>query len=195
MTQEARSHDANARLTALIPRLMSFARLIQGLANRFKGAARSLAVSGVISGLILAWLASHGWQLSSTVSLILGVILLLPGLVLGWCWYVLEEASNLPQRLISWVNRVGGYAGEVRQRMGGEAGAAPSTARVSDLKQLGGLAFDIASMGLDSRDLISILGGTLSFTNPVFLIVLLVATGLIALLDTVAIISALVAIF
>lgn len=195
MNQEPIPHESNVRLSALVPKLMNFARVIQGLANRFKGAARSLAISGVISGLILTWFASHGWELSGTATWILGVLLLLPGTVLGWCWYVLEEASNLPQRLTHWVNRVGGYAGEVRHRVAGDTGPASGNPKVSDLRQLGGLAFDIASMGLDGRDLLSILGGTLSFTNPVFLIVLLAATGLIALIDIVAVISTLVSIF
>lgn len=192
---ETTSSAPNARLAGLIPKLMNFARLIQGLANRFEGSARTLTLSGLLSGLILSWLASRSWELSTTVTLILGTLLLLPGLVLGWCWYVLHEAANLPQRLASWVGRVGGYAGDVRQRLSGEAEPAPSEAKVSDLRQLGGLAFDIASMGLDSRDLLSILGGTLSFTNPIFLIVLIAAAALIVLLDLIAVISSLVAIF
>jgi len=50
-------------------------------------------------------------------------------------------------------------------------------------------------MGIDATDLLGILGGTLSFTNPIFLLVLSIAAGLIILLDFTALITGLVALF
>jgi hypothetical protein len=47
-------------------------------------------------------------------------------------------------------------------------------------------------MGVDAKDLLSIFGGTLSLTNPVFPLVLAIAAGLIMLLDIGAIIAGLV---
>ncbi len=178
-----------------LPRLMGFARLVQGLANRFKGMARLLALTGLASALLLTWLTTRAWSLPVTWSLVLAVLLLLPGLVVGWSWYVLEEASNLPQRLTAWLGQARNYAGDVVQRLQSDPATAPRASRFSDLKQLGGLAYEIAAMGIDSRDLLSILGGSLSLSNPLFLLVLTIAAGLIVLLDIGAVIAGLVSVF
>lgn len=185
----------NQKLIDFLPRIMGFARLVQNLANRFKGVARFLTLSGLASALLLAWLATRAWGLSVTWSVLLGVILLLPGLVVGWSWYVLEEASNLPQRLTAWVGQARNYAGDVVQRLQTDPAVAQKVGKLRDLKQLGGLAYEVASMGMDSRDLLSILGGSLSLTNPIFLLVLTIAAGLIVLLDIVAAITGLVSVF
>jgi hypothetical protein len=60
---------------------------------------------------------------------------------------------------------------------------------------LGGLTYEIASMGIDATDLLGILGGTLSFTNPIFLLVLTISAGLIIMLDITAVIAGLAALF
>lgn len=185
----------NKKLLDFLPRIMGFARLVQNLANRFKGIARFLALTGLASGLLLVWLATRAWGLSGLWSVLLGGVLLLPGLVVGWSWYVLEEASNLPQRLSTWLSQAGQYAGDVVQRLQSDPATAPRASKFSDLKQLGGLAYEIASMGLDSRDLLSILGGSLSLTNPIFLLVLTISAGLIVLLDIGAVIAGLVSVF
>ncbi|RQW82937.1 MAG: hypothetical protein EHM62_02820 [Methylococcus sp.] len=126
-------------------------------------------------------------------ALLLGVVLLLPGLVVGWSWYVLEEASNLPQRLTAWLGQARNYAGDVVQRLQNDPAVAQKVGKVRDLKQLGGLAFEIASMGIDSRDLLGIFGGSLSLTNPLFLLMLTISAGLIVLLDIGAVIGGLIA--
>jgi hypothetical protein len=192
-TTDGTTHSIDAPLAGIGPKSMGFARLVQNLANRFKGLARALTVTGLLSGLLLAWFATRAWGLSVTVAVILGVVLILPGLVLGWCWYVLDEASSLPQRLTAWLSRAGGYAGGVHQRLQGEEDQAEGKARVSDIKKLAGLAYEVASMGIDSRDLMSIFGGSLSLANPVFLIVLAVSAVLIVLLDIGAVIAGLFA--
>lgn len=186
---------ASEKLGAIIPKLMGFARMVQNLANRFIGLARFLTLSGLLSALLLAWLATRAWELSVITAVLLGVFLILPGLVLGWVWYVLDEASNLPQRLTAWAGQARDYAGDVVQRLQSGSPPAEKATRVTDLKQLGGLAYEITSMGVDAKDLLSILGGTLSLTNPVFLLVLGIAAGLIVLLDIAAFITGLVAVF
>lgn len=182
----------NQKLIEFLPRIMGFARLVQNLANRFKGIARFLALTGLASALLLVWLATRSWGLSLIWSVLLGVVLLLPGLVVGWSWYVLEEAGNLPQRLTAWLGQARNYAGDVVQRLQNDPAVAQKVGKVRDLKQLGGLAFEIASMGIDSRDLLGIFGGTLSLTNPIFLLVLTISAGLIVLLDIGAVIAGLI---
>lgn len=188
---ETSRQPAGRKPADIIPKLMRFARMVQNLANRFKGLTRFMAVSGLVSALLLDWLMVRAWGWSGLTAVILGTILILPGLLLGWCWYLLDEAGSLPQRLAAWTGQARDYAGGVAQRVkGGEPPAEPA-ARVSDLRQLGGLAYEITSMGLDAKDLLSILGGTLSLTNPIFLLVLAIAAGLIVLLDVAALIWAL----
>lgn len=182
----------NQKLIEFLPRIMGFARLVQNLANRFKGIARFLALTGLASALLLAWLATRAWGLSVIWSVLLGVVLLLPGLVVGWSWYVLEEAGNLPQRLTAWLGQARNYAGDVVQRLQNDPAVAQKVGKIRDLKQLGGLAFEIASMGIDSRDLLGIFGGSLSLTNPIFLLVLTISAGLIVLLDIGAVIAGLI---
>lgn len=182
-------------LADLLPKLMGFARLVQNLANRFKGLARWLAISGVLSALLLDWLTVRAWDLSATWAVVLGTLLLLPGLVLGWSWYVLAEASNLPQRVAQWAGQAKHLAGGVAQRLLADKPPAETSGRLGDLRKLGGLTYDIAAMGLDATDLMAILGGTLSFTNPVFLLVLAISAGLIVLLNLMATIMALIALF
>ena len=63
-----------------------------------------------------------------------------------------------------------------------------SRGRFSDLRALGGLAFDITSMGLDASGLMAILGGALSVTNPIYPLLLGVSVALIGLLDIIALI-------
>jgi len=195
MTIEKTQTPAGGALVELLPRLMGFARLIQSLANRFKGLARNLALTGLGSALLLDWLATRSWGLSVTWAVVLGVILLAPGLILGWSWYVLEEAGNLPQRITQWASQAKNFAGDMVQRLQAEKPAAGSKGRLTDLKGLGGLTYEIASMGIDATDLLGILGGTLSFTNPIFLLVLTISAGLIIMLDITAVIAGLAALF
>ncbi|MFN5745226.1 MAG: hypothetical protein ACK443_03955 [Methylococcaceae bacterium] len=187
------AHPAETTFEKMLPRLTRFASVIQNLANRFKGLTRFLAVTGVVSALMLDWFASRAWGLSLTTAALLGAVLMLPGLVLGWCWYVLDDAGNLPQRLSTWVGQARHYAGDVKQRLQADAPATSGRGRLSDLKQLGGLAYDITAMGSDARDLLTVLGGSLTLTNPVFLLILAISVGLIGLLDLTAAITALLA--
>ena len=182
-------------LATLTPRLMGFARLIRNLAHRFKGVARFLAVSGLLSGLWLAWYAAHGFGWSTAAALAVGVVLLLPALLLGWCWYVLDQACDLPERLGVWLSRAKGYAGETLQRLADTDTAAAPRSRLGDLGQMGGLLYELRSMHEDSRDLMMVFGGSLALTNPLSLLVIGLSAGLILLLDLGALLTGLAALF
>jgi hypothetical protein len=186
--------NQDPRRQKVVDHVLRFAEVLQGLSQRFKGVARNLTLSGLAAALVLDLVMRNAWAWSPTVSLIVGVFLALPALVVGWGWYVLEEATGLPERLVHWFGGAKSYAGTVVQRVQGEqTGEVPS--RLSDLKALGGLAFEITSLGLDTTGLLSILGGALSVTNPIYLLVLGIAVGLIVLLDISAVIAGLAALF
>jgi len=183
------------RRNAFVSRVLSFAELLQGLSMRFKGAARNLTLSGALAALVLDLLMRHTWDWSLTLSLFVGLLLLLPVLIVGWGWYVLSEATGLPGRLLTWFGSARDYAGTVGTRLKADERPSKPESRFSDLRALGGLAFEITSMGLDASGLLAIFGGALSVTNPIYLLLVTISVGLIALLDLIALIAALVALF
>ena len=186
--------NQDPRRQKVVDHALRFAEVLQGFSQRFKGLARNLTLSGLAAALFLDLVMRHAWAWSPTVSITVGVFLALPALVVGWGWYVLEEATGLPERLVNWFGGAKSYAGTVVQRVQGEStGESPS--RLSDLKALGGLAIEITSLGLDATGLLSILGGALSVTNPIYLLVLTVSVGLIGLQDLLAIFALLVQLF
>jgi hypothetical protein len=188
------TENQDSRRQKVVDHVLRFAEVLHGLSQRFKGVARNLTLSGLAAALVLDLVMRHAWAWSPTVSLIVGVFLALPALVVGWGWYVLEEATGLPERLVNWFGGAKSYAGTVVQRVQGEStGEAPS--RLSDLKALGGLAIEITSLGLDTSGLLSILGGALSVTNPIYLLILSISLGLVGLLDLLAIIALLTPLF
>ena len=179
-------------LAKLVPTLIGFAKTAESLAERFKGAVLWGTVSG---GLAAAWLAffTHGvWHFSVTVALIVGVVLGVPAMILGWCGSVLDDAVGMPQRILDWAQRAKGYAGDAKARI---QGAKESASRFKDLWSLGSLSVDLAMMGSDARELMGIVGGTLALTNPVFLFALIGSVLSIGLLDLLALISGLFYLF
>ena len=178
----------------LMERLMGFARLVQGL-RRFEGPAKWLTLTGLGSGALLDGLMARSFGWSMTVTLIVGLILILPGLVTGWGWYVLNEAVNLPQRLLDFCSKAKDYAGEVNQRLKTPKAEREQRSGFQDLKKVGGLAFDMASMGLDSQEILLIMGGSLSLANPIYLLALTISIGAIGLITLSALIALLIAIF
>ena len=189
------TRSTTTRLAEILPRIMGFARLMQGLARRFKGFALFMAVSGLLSALFLAWLVAKAWGLGLIWVIVLGVIMLLPVLVIGWSWYVLDQASSLPERLVTWAGQAKDYASDTVQRLQADAGTAQSESKIGDLKQLGGLAYEVTSMGMDAKDLMAILGGSLSLANPLFLLFLMLSTGAVLMMDVVAMITGLTRLF
>jgi hypothetical protein len=174
------------RRQKVVEHVLRFAELLQGLSNRFKGVARNLTIAGFLGALILDLLMRNAWTWGWTATGIVGLILLLPTLVIGWGWYVLEEATGLPQRILNWLSGAKDYAGTVVQRTFQSEKADASKSRLSDLRTVGGLAIEIASMGMDASGLLAILGGSLSVTNPIYILAVTVSVGLIGLLDLIA---------
>lgn len=154
--------------TDLIPRLMGFARLVQGLAKRFKGAARFLSLTGLLAAVWLAFVAAHSLGFPTLAAVLAGGVLALPALVLGGVWFVLDQASTLPRRLADWLGRAHVQAGDTWQRVQGEP--PPGQGRFKDLRPWLGLAYELRAMGADARDLALTLRGALALTNPLFLL-------------------------
>lgn len=192
MVDETMTDGKGDSKAALVERLLGFATLLQGLSDRFLGTARALTLSGALLAVLLDLLLKRSFDWSLGVSLGVGFLLLLPAGVVGWGWYVLSEAVNLPGRLRSWLgsakSTASAFADRARQ-------TAPRRGTFSDLWSLGGLAVDLTSMGLDASGLMAILGGSLSVTNPIYLLALVVSIGLIGLFGGAVLILGLIALF
>ncbi|NBS17649.1 MAG: hypothetical protein EBT06_11800 [Gammaproteobacteria bacterium] len=194
MSDEQQS-SSNPR-EALFQRVMGFAALLQGLAQRFIGLARFLTLSGLLAALVLDSLIVRSFDLSMVWAVIIGSLFMLPGLVIGWGWYILNEATTLPGRLLGWFNNAKAYAGDVSERAKAQVvEGIKKEGGLHDLKQLGGLAFDITSMGFDTSGLLSILGGSLSLTNPLVLVAMIIAGALVGLLDVAALLAGVISLF
>ena len=171
-----------AKRSAAIERLLQFAGLLEGFSRRFLGTARNLTLLGLFGGLWVDLLLRRAFEWSSGVTIGVGLLLLLPSGVVGWGWYVLSEASGLPARVLTWLGSAQNYAGLVADRVKGNS-ASPK-GRLADLFALGGLAVELTSMGLDVSGLMAILGGSLSVTNPLYLLALgasVIGIGLLTL--------------
>lgn len=185
----------SSTLALLLPKLMGLAGMIRNLAERFKGISRFLAVSGLLATLWLTWFIAQSFGLSLPSTLGIGLVLLLPALVLGWSWYILEQACDMPERLTAWLSQAKGYAGETLQRLTAEESQGPRRGKLGDLGKVGGLVYELRSMQEDTRDLVTIFGGSLALTNPLFLLVLVISATAIVVLDISAILTGLTALF
>lgn len=192
MSTEERVENSDSGRQKVVDHALRFAEVLQGLSRRFKGIARNLTLSGLLAAVVLDLLMRHAWAWSLGITLLVGSLLVLPSFVVGWGWYVLEEASGLPERLANWFGGAKSYAGTVVGRFQDEK-TIDSPSRLSDLRALGGLAYEITSLGLDASGLLSILGGALSITNPIYLVVLSVSIALIVVLNVSAVIAGLLA--
>lgn len=173
-------------------RLMGFARLAESIADRFKGIVRFLCLSGLAAAVWLAYVAGH-FGLGLALAAVAGILMALPAAVLGWVWFVLGEASEMPGRLTDWLGRAHAYTGQTWEAWQGIRNTPEqSRARLGDLKPLAGLAYELRLMGGDARELLTTLGGAMSLTNPLFLLLATVSTLLVALLDLIAIATGLV---
>ena len=168
-------------------KLLEGVALLSRIARRFKGIASLLSLSGVIATLFLDYQLGRHFGLTSIWFWLIALPIMLPTLLWGWFWYLLDLAINLPERMNTWLKSAKEYSGELIQRVNATELETEST-KLSDLGKLGGLAYEVASMGLDAKDVVEILGGSLMLANPLFVTALIVSAGLIGLMDLVTLI-------
>ncbi len=168
-------------------KLLEGVALLSRIARRFKGIASLLSLSGVIATLFLDYQLGRHFGLTSVWFWLIALPIMLPTLLWGWFWYLLDLAINLPERMNTWLKSAKEYSGELIQRVNATERETEST-KLSDLGKLGGLAYEVASMGLDAKDVVEILGGSLMLANPLFVTALIVSAGLIGLMDLVTLI-------
>lgn len=167
----------DSSLQSILPKLLSLAGLIKNLALRFKGVARFLTLGGFLADVWLCYYlkGAFGWSLATSIGLAL--VLLIPVLLVGWCWFVMEQACDLPQRLSDCLNRGTSYASDALNRLAGEP--VVNQSRVADIGKWGGLVYELRSLSQDTRELFMVFGGSLAFTNPLFIMALVISVLLI----------------
>ena len=168
-------------------KLFEFVALLSRIARRFKGIASLLALTGLIATFFLDFQLSRHIGFTSVWFWLIAVPLMVPALLWGWFWYLLDLAINLPERMNDWLKSAKAYSGELVQKVTASDSETKST-KLSDLGKLGGLAYEVASMGLDAKDVVEILGGSLVLANPLFVTALVVSAGAIGVMDLVTLI-------
>jgi len=188
------SSEPSKKLASLLPGIFRLARIAGDLARRFQTIVLWLFLTGFLAAAWLGWSTIVWWDFSPRSAVISGTVLALPSLLLGWCWMVLDSAAEVPQRLEAWLGKAREYAGDLRQRFQPEdTDTAPvARSRFSDLRRLAGLALELQFLGSDASELLGILGGALTLSNPLFLFALAGAAALVGLLDCITLIAALV---
>jgi hypothetical protein len=181
----------SSALGELLPKLMGFVTVVRNLAQRFTGVARFLALSGLLAALWLAYVTVHSFGFQPAAAILAGIVMALPALVLGWVWFVLEQATELPERLADWMSRAHYQADATLQSLQ-QGSAATGGRRLGDLKPLAGLAYELRSMGGDARELMTTLGGAMSLSNPLFLLLVAASTIAIVFLDLASVVSGLI---
>jgi hypothetical protein len=173
---------------------MGVARLADGLARRFKGLVGLGVVTGLLSAAWLGYLALRGFGWSLTVAAIAGSVLALPAAVLGWLWILLDEVAGMPRRVGEWIARIKEAPAAAEPAVAAQTQAAgqQTRPRLLDMRKLGGLAVEMASMGWDVKEVFGSGGSLMVLTNPVSLIVFGIAAVVVAILDFGAIIAGLI---
>ncbi len=170
-------------------RLMQFSEKGVVVANRNKQHVRNLALLGLVSAVWVSYYFQQLFALSAMTTMTMLVVLLVPGLALGRTYFALREIGDLPRRLEQYLgtvkNSVTDYRDSVKSRLSSEA----AKFRLSEVLSIGKELREVVSVARDSAELSSLLGGALLLGNPIFLLFLLFASGISALIFLAALVT------
>ncbi len=180
---------------ALKDKLLAVVERGVGLANRNVGYVRNLAVLGLLSS---AWLGFYLQQLLSSpwsVTLPLLFVLLLPVLFLGKLFFTLRDIQELPVRLEQCFRGFKSSFEDYHQQFKARIQDARHKRRLSELISLGKDFREVLRLVRNTDELSTAIGGAVVLGNPVFLIVMLIASGATALLILLAVVTLLLFVF
>ena len=161
----------NTPATKLDPeKARRLAQLLDGvaaLANRFKPLVRNLTLLALVAGASLALEVRYAAHLGAGVSIVIGVLLLVPCAVLAMLWWLLSDLSDLPGQ----VRRVYGGLRDVAR---GEPGGG-EPAGIGGVFRIGGSLREAASLAVDAGGLAGAITGAMLLANPLFLLAIAMA--------------------
>ena len=179
--------DAQARLDALLDKVMPFANVADALARRTVGRVRTLALLGLFAAIWLAYACggAFDWGLGGTLTLFLPLVI--PAAVLWRIHGMLRSVIGAPQRIASAAARAYGKAVEYRElyerREQRDVGAKVG---FRELWRTATSVLEVKTLTDEGQELVALIGGALVLANPLFGIVLAAGSILTLLLVLVA---------
>ena len=176
---------------------LAVARTAEAVALRSVNKVRLLFLIGIVAAVWLTYYVAHTFELTVVSASWVLLLFALPPLVLGKLYGTLRRTIGLPQRLRERIESIKGRTAELGDRvktsMASES--ADKAVKFSNLWRQGRVLVELKAFGGEAHEIVSVLGEALILANPVFGVVLLVATAVTLSLLLVAIGTWLVHVF
>ena len=194
------------RLQELTDKALGFANAADALAKRLVGKVRTSALVGFVSAAWLTYACVATFDLGLTGSVLVLLSLCVVPMVLWKSYATLRDIVGLPERLnhqrtalLAKLNQGQAYYNSLSEP-GRQSNpyASDSGNKRPTLRQMwrtGKWMLDAKSLGDDAQVLVSEVGAALILTNPIFAIVLTIATALVGIMTVVAVLTALAHLF
>lgn len=184
-------------LDTALEKALAIARTAEAVALRSVKKVQLLFFIGIVSAVWLTYYVAHSFELTLVSAFWILLVFALPPLVLGKLYSTLRRAIGLPQRLRERIESIGGKTAELgsKLKMSTRSEPANKAAKFSELWRNGKVLLDLKSFGDEAQEIASVLGEALILGNPVFAVLLLVATAVTVSLLLVAIGTWLVHVF
>lgn len=189
------------RLKGLVDKLLSFARAAESVAKRLVGKVRALALLGLLAAGWLTYACVMTFEMSLATALIVAAVLFVAPALLWKLYGTLNSTIGLPQRVTDTAARIMSKANEYRAyyqslpQSGADPDQSKSKPTLRKLWQTGKSLLEAKSLGGEAQELVAQAGGALVLTNPLFAIVLGVASAASLLLFLIAVVVGLAFLF
>lgn len=184
-------------LDTALEKALAIARTAEAVALRSVKKVQLLFFIGIVSAVWLTYHVAHSFELTLVSAFWVLLVFALPPLVLGKLYSTLRRAIGLPQRLRERIESIRGKTAELGSKLKTSAPSEPANkaAKFSELWRNGKVLLDLKSFGGEAQEIAFVLGEALILGNPVFAVLLLVATAVTVSLLLVAIGTWLVHVF
>ena len=186
---QAKPQTNPGSLDLVMGRLMQFSEKGVAVANRNKQQVRNFALLGVLSALWVSYYFQQQFALSTITTTTMLVVLLVPGLALGRTYFALREIGDLPRRVEQYLGTVKNSVTDYKDRVQSNLSSRAAKFRLSEVLSIGKELREVVSVARDSAELSSLFGGALLLGNPMFLLFLLFASGISALIFLAAVVT------
>ena len=186
------------KLQALLDKLMAFATTAEAVALRLVGKVRTLALIGLGGGLWLTYALTDTFNMGTSLWLAIGAILIAAPLILLKMSGTLQDIVGLPQRITDTANSIMGKAKEARAYYANSQAKTAKPNQRPTLRQLWHSTkwmLGAKALGDDAQRLVGQAAGALVVTNPIFAVVLVIASVLSVLMIAIAVIVLLAYLF
>ncbi len=170
-------------------RLMQFSEKGVAVANRNKQHVRNFALLGLVSAVWVSYYFQQLLALSAMTTTTILVMLLVPGLALGRTYFALCEIGDLPRRVEQYLGTVKNSVADCKDRVQSNLSSRAARFRLSEVLSIGKELRELASVARDSAELSTLFGGALLLGNPMFLLFLLLSSGISALIFLAALVT------